>query len=233
MRAEDLRRVDLRAVDLRAVDLRRAGAFLAVDLRRVDLRAVDLRAGDFLAVDFFLRAVDLRAVDFLAVDLRAVDFRAVDLRRAGAFLAVDFLRVDAAFRVPVDRLAAVFLPDVFLAVDFLRAVAMLHPELFLAVDFFLVDFFAAGMLTSFPSSGRHPLQASPFPLAHPAPHAVALVAPQGVVQALDPNGTVRADALGFAGGAAFLGEEDLRVVLPASRSLLPRDEVVHRPLPSE
>ena len=77
------------------------------------------------AVD--LRAVLLRAVDFLAVDLRAVDFRAVDLRRAGAFLAVDFLRVDAAFRVPVDRLAAVFLPDVFLAVDFLRAVAMLHP----------------------------------------------------------------------------------------------------------
>ena len=45
-----------------------------------------------------------------------------------AFLAVDFLRVDAAFRVPVDSLAAVFLPDVFLAVDFfLRAVAMLHP----------------------------------------------------------------------------------------------------------
>ena len=102
------------AVDfLRAVDFL-AGDFLAVDLRLVDLRAVPLRAVDFLAGDFL--AVDLRLVDLRAVPLRAVDF-----------LAVDFLRVDAAFRVPADRFAAVFLPAVFLAVDFFRAVAMTHP----------------------------------------------------------------------------------------------------------
>ena len=201
--------VDLRAVDLRAVDfLLRAGDFRAVVLRAVDFL---LRAGDFRAVD--LRAVDLRAVDFRAVDFRAVDFRAVDFLlavdlRAGDFLAVDFLRVDPAFRVPA-RLAVLFL-----AVDLFRAVAINSPP--------------------FSLSGRHPFQASPFPFAHPSPHSVPLVAAQRVVQALDPNGAVRADPFGLSRGATLLGEEDLRVVVPAPCPLLPRDEVMHRdPLPSE
>src|SRR5947208_436698 len=50
----------------------------------------------------------------------------------------------------------------------------------------------------FSLSGRHAFQASAFPFAHAAPHAVPLVAAQRVVQTLDPNGAVRADALGFA-----------------------------------
>jgi hypothetical protein len=57
-----------------------------------------------------------------------------------------------------------------LAVDFLAVD-------FLAVAFFRVDFLAAGIIHLLPRrSGRHALQASPLPLAHPAPHAVALVA---------------------------------------------------------
>src|SRR5207249_2030751 len=75
---------------------------------------------------------------------------------------------------------------------------------------------------------------SPFPLAHASPHPVALVAPKCVVQAFDANGTVRTDALGLSGGTALLGEEDLRVVVPAPGPFLPRDEVMHHhPLPSE
>jgi hypothetical protein len=186
---------------------------LAVDLRAVDLRAVDLRA------------VDLRAVDLRAVDLRAVDLRAVDL------LAVDFL---AAGRRVV-RLAVLFLAAVFLfAVVFLaagRRVVRLA-VLFLAAVFLLAVFLAGIWFTSFRRvSGRHALQASPLPFAHAAPHAVPLVAAQGVVEAFDPDGTIRADALRLAGGPALLGEEDLRVVFPTSRAFLPWNEVVHRPSP--
>src|SRR4029450_12455126 len=84
-------------------------------------------------------------------------------------------------------------------------------------------------LTPFPSlSGRHALQASPFPLAHPAPHAVALVASERVVQALDANGTVGADPLCLSRGASLLGEEDLRVVFATASPLLPWDVVMHR-----
>jgi hypothetical protein len=43
------------------------------------------------------------------------------------------------------------------------------------------------------ASGRHALQASPFPFAHRSPHPVPLIAAQGVVQAFDANGTVSAD----------------------------------------
>jgi hypothetical protein len=177
-----------------------ADYFLAVDFFAVDFLAVDFFAVDFLAVDFF--AVDLFAVAFLAVDLFAVAFLAVDLF-AVAFLAVDFLAVD------------------FFAVDFLAV------DLF-AVVFLAVDFFAAGMFTPFrEDSGRHPLQASAFPFAHTAPDAVALVAAQGVVQALDADGTVGTDPLRLPGRPSLLGEEDLGVVVPAASPLLPRNEMVH------
>jgi hypothetical protein len=162
----------------------------------------------FLAVDFF--AVDFFAVDFLAVDFFAADFLAVD------FFAVDFLAVDF--------LAAGFLAVDFLAVDFL-AVDLLAVLFLLAVDFL------AGMFTSSRSSRRHALQAPTFPFAHPAPHAVPLVAAQGVVQAFDPNGALGADALGLAGRPSLLGEEDLRVVVSTSGTFLPRDEVMHRASP--
>jgi hypothetical protein len=89
-------------------------------------------------------------------------------------------------------------------------------------------------VTPFPSpSGRHALQASSFPFAHPTPHAVALVAPERVVQALDTNGTVRADPLRLSRRASLLGEEDLGVVFAATGSFLPWDVVMHRSLPLE
>jgi hypothetical protein len=184
---------------------------LAEDLRAV-VRFLGLRAAvvRLRADDFFLPPVRFRAV----VLLRAVDFRPVDLRDV-RFLAVDFLAVDfrvARFRV-VFRAAVrlrppvvFFLPVVRLRVDFLRAVAM---------------------VTSLPRSGRHALQASSFPLAHAPPHAVTLVASQRVVEAFDPDRALRADAFRFARRSSLLGEENLRVELPASRSLLPRDVVVH------
>ena len=71
----------------------------------------------------------------------------------------------------VDFLAVAFLAGALLAVDFF-AVALF------AVDFFAVDFLAAGMFTSSPARSRcHALEAPTLPLAHPAPYAVALVAP--------------------------------------------------------
>jgi hypothetical protein len=140
----------------------------------------------FFALVRFLAAVFRAVVRFLAAGLRAVAFFRVDFRAAG-FLAVDFFaelfRVD--FRV--DFRAAGFLADALFA------------ELLRAVDFFrVVDlFFIAGdMGHLLPlQSGRHTLQASPFPFAHPAPHAVPLVAAERIVQAFDPNGTVSADPL--------------------------------------
>src|SRR5581483_3053637 len=47
----------------------------------------------------------------------------------------------------------------------------------------------------FHTSGRHAFQASPFPFAHPTPHAVPLISAEGVVEALDAHGAVRADPL--------------------------------------
>jgi hypothetical protein len=157
-------------------------------------------AEDFLAVDFFAEL--FFAVDFLAVDFLAVDFLAVD------FLAVDLLAEDF--------LAEDFFAELFFAVDFL------------AVDFLAVDFLAAGMFTSFQRSRRHALQASSFPFAHAAPHAVALVPAQGVVQALDPNGALGADPLRLSRGSALLGEEDLGIELAAAGPVLPWNEVMHR-----
>src|SRR5581483_5334382 len=49
----------------------------------------------------------------------------------------------------------------------------------------------------FHTSGRHALQASPFPFAHPTPHAVPLISAKGVVEALDAHGAFRADPLGL------------------------------------
>src|SRR6266550_239094 len=46
-------------------------------------------------------------------------------------------------------------------------------------------------------SGRHAFQAPPFPFAHPAPHAVAFIAAEGVVEAFDADGTLATDPLGL------------------------------------
>jgi hypothetical protein len=196
-------------------DLRAVARFLGLRAAVVRLAVLRLRADVFL-----LPVVRLRAPVVLlrAVDLRAVPFR---FRVAAAFrpardLAADFrFRVAAAFLAAVERFRdvvrrAVDFRVVRLRVDFLRAVAM---------------------VTSFPRSGRHALQASSFPLAHAPPHAVPLVAAQGVVEALDPDRALRADTLRFARRSTLLGEEHLRVELPASRPLLPRDVVVHATCP--
>src|SRR5262249_16042129 len=82
-----------------------------------------------------------------------------------------------------------------------------------------------------PGSGRHALQASAFAFAHSAPHSVPLVPAEGVVEALDANGALRADTLRLARRTTLLREEDLRVVLPAPGPFLPWDEVMHRPPP--
>ena len=42
---------------------------------------------------------------------------------------------------------------------------------------------------------RHPLESAPLPFAHAAPHAVAFIATERVVEALDANGTLAADPL--------------------------------------
>lgn len=174
--------------------------FLLVDLRRVVFLAAGLRA----AVRFF--AVRFFAVDFFAVDLRRVVLRRVALRAVDFFFAADLRRVVflfAVFRflVAAPFFAAVFLFAVFrflVAAPFLAAVERL--ALFRFVDFLAVDFFLAGdMVTPFPLSRRHALQASPFPFAHPSPHPISLVTTERVVEALDANGTVSADPLGLPG----------------------------------
>src|SRR5918996_135648 len=145
---------------------------------------------------------------------------------------------EGGHRAPLLRLAprgyAFFLLEVvrlvvFLAVVFLRAGAFLRAVDLRAVDFLLLR--AVAMVTSSPRSGRHALQASSLSLAHASPHAVPLVAAQRVVEALDPDRALGADALRLARRSTLLGEEDLRVELPASRPLLPWDVVVHPPLP--
>jgi hypothetical protein len=187
------------------LDFRLAVLRLGEDLRAV-ARFLGLRAAVVR-----LRVVRLRVVRLAVLRLRDVPFR---FRVAAAFFAArdltaDFrFRVAAAFLAPAARFREVFLR----VVDFLRD-----------ADFLRV----VAMVTSPPRSGRHALQASPFPLAHASPHAVPLVATQRVVEALDANRALGADALRLARRSALLGEENLRVELPASRPLLPRDEVVH------
>jgi hypothetical protein len=113
-----------------------------------------------------------------AGDLRAAVFRFAVLR----------------FLVAAPFLAAVFRFAVFrflVAAPFLAAVDLR------AVDFFAVDLRRVVFLAAVFCSGRHALQASPFPFAHPAPHAVSLVATKRVVQALDADGTVCADPFGL------------------------------------
>src|ERR671919_2768741 len=179
----------------------------------------------FRLVVFFLRAVVLLAV---------VRFRDVPLRFrvAAAFFAARDLTADFRFRVAAAFFAAVvrFRLLVFLAVVFLRAGAFLRAVDLRAVDFLLLR--AVAMVTSSPRSGRHALQASSLSLAHASPHAVPLVAAQRVVEALDPDRALGADALRLARRSTLLGEEDLRVELPAPRPLLPWDVVVHPPPPS-
>jgi hypothetical protein len=185
-----------------------------------------------LAAAVFFRLVPLRPAGLRAADVRfrVVRFRAVPLRFrvAAAFLPARDLAADFRFRVAAAFFAAVdrFREVVFrLAVVFLLAVDFLRPAVFFRADVFFLR--AVAMVTSLPRSGRHPLQASSLSLAHASPHAVPLIATQRVVEALDPDVALRADALRFARRSALLGEEDLRVELPASRPLLPRDVVVH------
>jgi hypothetical protein len=179
--------------------------FLAVDFLPVDFLAVDLFAVDFLPVDFL--AVDLFAVDFFAVDFFAVDFLAVDLF-AVDFFAVDFFAVD------------------FLAVDLLGLVAITH----------LLSRSRAPCASGAVArpeqgkSGGHSFEAPALAFAHAAPYAVALVPSERIVETLDPNGTLGTDPLRLSRGPALLGEEDLRVVVPAARLFLPWDVVVHRTL---
>jgi len=154
------------------------------------LAALRLRAVAFLAAGLRARLF-FRAVLFLAVDFLAAGLRAAVFRRAVLFFAVDFLAVDLfaiGLRAAVFRRVVVFLAVDFLAVD-LRALLFFRAVLLVA----------AAMVSplSGPSSGRHTLQASTFPFAHPAPDAVPLVAAQRVVEALDPNGTLTADPLGL------------------------------------
>jgi hypothetical protein len=120
------------------------------------------------------------------------------------------LRVAAAFFAAVDRLAllrlrvaaAFFAAGRFRAVVFLRATVLLAGRRFAALFFALLLFLAIAMrcplsLRSLSISGRHAFQASPFPFAHPTPHAVPLIATECVVQALDANGTLATDPLGL------------------------------------
>jgi hypothetical protein len=172
----------------------RLAVVLLVEVFRAVVRFLGLRAAVVRLAVVRLRPVDFRAVLRLrapVVRLRPVDLRDVPfrLRVVAVFLAERDLAADFRFRVAAPFLAAAdrFREDVLRAVDF-RAVVRLRVVLFRAV----------AMVTSFPRSGRHALQASPFPLAHASPHAVALVAPQRVVQALDPDRALCADALRLA-----------------------------------
>jgi hypothetical protein len=218
-----------------------AALFLRVDLRflvaAAFLPAAFLRAEvRFLVAAAFLPAAT-RFVDFLRAGLRAVDFFAVDFLRAGFRVAV-FLR--AGLRAAV-FFAAVFLraglrAAVFFAAVFLRA--GLRAAVFFAAGLFLAAVLRAAIpvpLSSVVTKGlglrRHPFEAPSFPFAHPAPNAVPLVAAKRVVEALDPNRALRADAFGLPRRSPLFGEEDLRIVVPTPRPFLPWDVVMHAALP--
>jgi hypothetical protein len=57
------------------------------------------------------------------------------------------------------------------------------------------------------------LEPSTLPLGQAAPDAESLILAQGVVETFGSNIAREADALGFARGSTFLGEEGLRVGL--------------------
>ncbi|HEX6008879.1 MAG TPA: hypothetical protein VFZ50_02110, partial [Actinomycetota bacterium] len=136
--------------------------------RVVFLLAAGLRAEvRFDAVDFFLRVV-LRPVDFRAAVFRflvAAAFLPAATRLVLFLRVVDFFLAAVVFRFLV---AAAFLPaaERFALFRFRVAAAF-----FAAVERFLAG--DIGHPLSLPS-GRHALQASPFPFAHSAPHPVAL-----------------------------------------------------------
>jgi|SRR5437879_1878409 len=94
------------------------------------------------------------------------------------------------------------------------------------------DHLLSGMvMTSW--SRRHALQAPAFPLAHSSPHPIPFVASQGVVEAFDAHGALGADPLGLPRRPTLFGEEDLRVEVSTSRSVLPWNEMVHYDSPPE
>jgi hypothetical protein len=84
-----------------------------------------------------------------------------------------------------------------------------------------------GLTSSQDWSRRHALQASTFPLAHSSPYPIAFVPSQGIVEAFDANGALRAYPFGLARRPSLFGEEDLWVEVSASRSVLPWNEMVH------
>jgi len=193
-----------------------AVVFLRAGLRAVDFFAVFLRvAVAFAVLRFRVAAAFLpaaaRLVDFRLAGLRAVDFLAAVFLRAGLraadFLAAVFLLAVVRFLVAAAFFAAVFLLAVvrfLVAAAFFAAVFRRVVVRFLAAGRFLAAVFRAAIPSPFPSwitkgpgLRRHPFEASPFPFAHPAPDAVPLVTTERVVEALDPNGTLRADAFGL------------------------------------
>jgi hypothetical protein len=171
-------------------------AAVAFEVRRFRVAAAFFPAATRL-VDF-LRAVVFFAVDFLRAGLRAAVFLAAVFLLAGLraadFLAPVFLRAVVLFLV-----AAAFLPaaDRFAVFRFRVAAAF-----FAAADRFAAGLFRAAVflaaipvpLSSVVTKGlglrRHPFEAPSFPFAHPAPHAVPLIATKRVVEALDPNGAL-------------------------------------------
>jgi hypothetical protein len=68
---------------------------------------------------------------------------------------------------------------------------------------------------------RRALEPTALALRQAAPDAEPLVVLQCVLQALGANIAAAADALGFPGGPALLGEERLRIRLRAQRLVLP------------
>ena len=138
--------------------------------------AAALRVPRFLEAAAFFPAAT-RFVDFLRVGLRLVDLRPVVL----FLVAAAFLPAADRFAVFRFRVAA----DFFAAAD-LFAAGLFRVAVFLAA----IPVPLSSVVTKGLGLRRHPFEAPSFPFAHPAPHAVPLIATKRLVEALDPNGAL-------------------------------------------
>ncbi len=179
-----------------------------------------LRAAVFFLAAVFLRAARLAGGRLLPGDARSSCVPRSSCARPSSSCAAAFLRAAGLLArggllasrglLASGRLAGRGLLPSGLPSRGLLAVDRLRAAVFLAAGLRAASSWLLPCLLPFPcclvgvrrtvvgrSSGRHALQASALPFAHAPPHAVSLVTTEGVVQALDADGTLAADPLGL------------------------------------
>ena len=196
--------------------LRAAGLRAAVFLRAAGLRAaVFFRAAGLRRAAVFLRAAGLRAaVFFRAAGLRraAVFLRAAGLRAAVFFRAAGFGEPRSSCELPASAPRSSSVRPASCEPRACERRSSCEPracerpsscERPACGPRSSCEPWSSWLLPCCPPFAfpvdlrRHTFQAPTLPFTHPAPHAVAFIAAEGVVEAFDPNGAFAADPFGL------------------------------------